>query len=275
MTGLTFKATHKALFAAFVLCFSTLLLSSCITLSKSSHRTRTYGYNKQLEDIREKNFSVLRTEMVMRGMSMDNPMYIRAFKSEMKLELWVKNSYRDEFELFRSYDICSKSGTLGPKEKEGDLQTPEGFYDVTQERLNPNSKYFLSFNIGYPNEYDRAHRHTGSALMIHGSCVSNGCLAMTDKNIAEIYLIIEQNFKYGHQSVPVHIFPFRMTDNNMATRRYSNWYHFWQDLKYGYDYFEEHHVPPQVLVKNKRYIVNSSPIQYASAYSAVVSLDTP
>ena len=264
MTELTLRALHKTLFITFVLCFAAPLLSGCITSGTSHKQASIPGYNKQLEKIRKKNFSVLRTEMVMRAMSMDNPMYIRAFKSEMKLELWVKNSYRNEFELFRTYDVCSKSGALGPKVKEGDLQTPEGFYDVTRERLNPNSKYFLSFNIGYPNQYDRANKRTGSALMIHGECVSKGCLAMTNKSIAEIYLIIEQNFKYGHKSIPVHIFPFRMTDQNMAARRYSNWHHFWKDIKQGYDYFEKNRVPPQISVRNKRYIVNSSPMQYAN-----------
>ncbi|MCK5385308.1 MAG: murein L,D-transpeptidase [Alphaproteobacteria bacterium] len=259
------KTTPYTLLKTFLLCFS-FLLCGCIT-SNNEPRSGTYGYNKQLENIREKNFSVLRTEMVMRGMSMDNPMYIRAFKSEMKLELWIKNSYRNEFELFRSYDICNKSGTLGPKLKEGDLQTPEGFYDVTQSRLNPNSKYFLSFNIGYPNKYDRSNGRTGSALMIHGSCVSNGCLAMSNKNIAEIYLIVEQNFKYGHKSIPIHIFPFRMTEDNMAMRRYSRWYPFWKNLKYAYDYFEERHLPPQVSIRNKRYIVNNKPRQYTNLYS--------
>ena len=264
MTELTLPATHKTLLITFVLCLIAPLLSGCITSGTSYKQANIHGYNRQLEKIREKNFSVLRTEMVMRAMSMDNPMYIRAFKSEMKLELWIKNSYHNEFKLFKTYDICSKSGALGPKIKEGDKQTPEGFYDVNLGRLNPNSKYFLSFNIGYPNQYDRAHKRTGSALMIHGECVSKGCLAMTNKSIAEIYLIIEQNFKYGHKSIPVHIFPFRMTDQNMAARRYSNWHHFWKDIKQGYDYFEKHRVPPQISVRNKRYIVNSSPMQYAS-----------
>ncbi len=214
------------------------------------------GVNKELEEIREKNFSVLRTEMVLKGLSMDNPMLIRAFKSEMKLELWVKSSYADQYDLFKTYDICSKSGTLGPKLKEGDLQTPEGFYSVTPDRLNPNSQYFLSFNIGYPNEYDRAHKRTGSLLMIHGSCVSEGCLAMTDRNIAEIYLIVEQNFKYGHKSIPIHIFPFRMTEENMRMRSLSQWYPFWRNLKEGYDYFERYYIPPEISVKNKRYAFN-------------------
>tara|TARA_R110001592_G_scaffold20926_9_gene84623 strand:+ start:9330 stop:10109 length:780 start_codon:yes stop_codon:yes gene_type:complete len=219
--------------------------------------------NAQLEEIREKNFSVLRTEMVVLGMSMDNPMLIRAFKNEMQLELWVKSSYHNQYELFKTYNICNKSGVLGPKLKEGDLQTPEGYYSVTQDRLNPNSNYFLSFNIGYPNAYDRAHKRTGSLLMIHGSCVSEGCLAMTDKSIAEIYLIVEQNFKYGHKSIPIEIFPFRMSKENMNLRRLSRWYPFWKNLKQGYDYFEYYHVPPEVSVHNQRYVFGRD-VDYAA-----------
>ena len=212
--------------------------------------------NQQLESLREKNFSVLRTEMVIKGMSMDNPMLIRAFKSEMKLELWVKSSYSNEYDLFKTYNVCSKSGVLGPKLKEGDKQTPEGFYNVTKDRLNPNSQYFLSFNIGYPNAYDRSHRRTGSLLMIHGNCVSLGCLAMTDKSIGEIYLIVEQNFKYGHKSIPIHIYPFRMTQDNMMARNKSRWYPFWENLKEGYDHFERYRTPAHATAKNGRYVFN-------------------
>ena len=225
-----------------------------LNLNNGNNGPSATQVNKQLEEIREKNFSVLRTEMVVRGMSMDNPMLIRAFKNEMKLELWVKSSYHDQYELFKTYNVCNKSGVLGPKLKEGDLQTPEGFYSVTEDRLNPNSKFFLSFNIGFPNAYDRAHKRTGSLLMIHGSCVSEGCLAMTDANIAEIYLIVEQNFKYGYKSIPIHIYPFRMTRENLLMRSLSRWYPFWLNLKQGYDYFEQYRVPPQVSVRNKRYV---------------------
>ncbi|MGH1403032.1 MAG: L,D-transpeptidase family protein [Alphaproteobacteria bacterium] len=212
--------------------------------------------NTRLEEMREKNFSTLRTEMVIKGMSMDNPMLIRAFKSEMQLELWVKSSYTNEYLLFRTYNICKKSGILGPKLKEGDKQTPEGFYNVTPHRLNPNSQYFLSFNIGFPNEYDRAHGRTGSHLMIHGECVSEGCLAMTNDYIGEIYLIVESNFKYGHQSIPIHIYPFRMTDTNMLMRNTSRWYPFWTELKTAHDYFERNKIPADVSVKEKHYVIN-------------------
>ncbi len=243
-----------------LLCMSALLFTGCVTTNPRRSTPAPPQFiphplpvNTKLEHIRKRNFSVLRTEMALKGLGMENPMLIRAFKSEMKLELWVKSAYSPEYELFKSYNICKKSGRLGPKLQEGDLQTPEGFYEVTEERLNPNSQYFLSFNIGYPNEYDRSHRRTGSLLMIHGSCVSEGCLAMTNRNIGEIYLIIENNFKYGHESIPIHIFPFRMTEENMAMRQASQWYPFWKNLKEGYDYFEKYRVPATVGVRNKKY----------------------
>ncbi len=195
-------------------------------------------------------------QMSDKGFNITSPMLIRAFKTEMKLELWIKNTYSNQYNLFKSYNICQKSGKLGPKEMEGDKQTPEGFYNVTQERLNPNSKYFLSFNIGFPNEYDKSLKRTGSNLMIHGNCLSVGCLAMKDNNIAEIYLILEQNFKSGNNSVPVHIYPFRMTDENMDLRKNYRWHSFWQNIKQGYDYFEKHHVPAHATAKNGNYVFN-------------------
>lgn len=235
--------------------------SGCTTQSQRAPAP-VYDYdpqtnvNNQLEQIRKDTYSVLRTEMVMAGMSMNNPMLIRAFKAEMQLELWVQSSYSSEYKLFKTYNICKKSGVLGPKLREGDKQTPEGFYKVTPYRLNPNSKYFLSFNIGYPNAYDKAHGRTGSHLMIHGECVSEGCLAMTNEYIGEIYLIVEHNFKYGHQSIPIHMYPFRLDEQNLNARKASKWYPFWNDLKKAYDYFEKHKMPAATSVRNGRYIIN-------------------
>ncbi len=198
----------------------------------------------------------IKSQMTYKSMSINNPMLIRAFKSEMKLELWVRNNQSKKYDLFKTYNVCKKSGSLGPKKKEGDLQTPEGFYNVNQGRLNPNSKYFLSFNIGYPNEYDRSHGRTGSNLMIHGDCVSAGCLAMTNESISEIYTIIEENFKSGNESIPVNIYPFRMTSENMAFRRLYKSYKFWKNLKQGYDFFEKHNIPAHATASNGRYVFN-------------------
>lgn len=229
-------------------------------MTSSRKYTRLRGYQSYaLQQIHEKNFSVIRTDMAMKGLSLGSPVMIRAFKEEMELEMWVKHAYKDEYRLYKTYPICKRSGSLGPKLAEGDLQTPEGFYGVTEERLNPNSKYFLSFNIGYPNEYDRSLGRTGSALMIHGNCVSEGCLAMTDANIGDIYLIVEKALEGGEEEIPIHIFPFRMTEENMARYASSEWMPFWKDLKKGYDYFEFMRQPPQVRVQELVYKVDDRP----------------
>lgn len=235
-----------------------LILNGCMSSAQHKRTKKNPYYSATLEHARKKNFSTIRTEMALKGLTLGSPLYIRAFKSEMEMEVWAQNPYTGTYKLFKTYPICSKSGTLGPKLKEGDLQTPEGFYDVTEERLNPNSQYYLSFNIGFPNKYDQAHKRTGSLLMIHGSCVSQGCLAMTDQNIGEIYLLVEQNFKHGIRSVPVHIFPFRMTQENMMLRNGSRWQPFWEQLKAGYDYFEEYNHPPLMSVRKKKYVVNGA-----------------
>jgi len=177
--------------------------------------------------------------------------FIRAFKSSKKLELWIKGD--STFKLFKTYDICYYSGNMGPKLKQGDLQSPEGFYFVKPKQLNPNSRFHLSFNIGYPNEFDRFHKRTGSAIMIHGSCVSIGCYAMTDSKIEEIYTLADAAFRNGQPFFQVHIFPFTMTDLNVKNHRFFKWYEFWKNLKPGFDYFEKYHLVPDVLVKNGKY----------------------
>ncbi|MDH5721973.1 MAG: murein L,D-transpeptidase [Alphaproteobacteria bacterium] len=240
------------------LIIAVLSLSACMSEPQYKRTKGKPYYSATLEHARKKNFSTIRTEMALKGLTLGSQLYIRAFKSEMEMEVWAQNPYTGTYKLFKTYPICNKSGVLGPKLKEGDLQTPEGFYDVTEDRMNPNSKYYLSFNIGFPNAYDKAHKRTGSLLMVHGSCVSQGCLAMTDQNIGEIYLLVEQNFKHGIESVPVHIFPFRMTHENMMLRNGSPWQPFWRDLKAGYDFFEEYNRPPVISIRNKKYVVNGA-----------------
>jgi len=185
------------------------------------------------------------------GADIGDHIFIRIFKLTAELEVWIKVGKR--YRLLHNYEICMQSGYLGPKLKEGDFQGPEGFYYTSKARLNPNSKYHLSFNIGYPNAYDRAYGRTGSALMIHGGCLSVGCFAMTDEKIEEIYELVEEALKGGQSIVRIHIFPFRMTDENMQKYRENKWYDFWLNLKDGYDYFEKHGVPPNVEVVDKKY----------------------
>ncbi len=190
------------------------------------------------------------------GGQIGDPIFIRIFKYTAELELWIK--VKDRYELLHTYEVCRQSGYLGPKLKEGDKQGPEGFYYVTKNRLNPNSKFHLSFNLGYPNTYDRVHKRTGSALMVHGNCVSIGCFAMTDEKIEEIYELVEKALGNGQKVVRVHIFPFRMTDTKMNRYRSNQWYGFWKNLKEGYDYFEEKGTPPNVEVEKKRYVFSKS-----------------
>ena len=186
------------------------------------------------------------------------PIYIRIFKEEKELELWVKEN--NSFTLFRRYPVCTYGyGSLGPKTRQGDGQAPEGFYYVKPDKLNPVSDFHLSFNLGYPNKYDRIHQRTGGALMVHGNCVSIGCYAMTDEKIEEIYAIADAALRNGQSFFRAHIFPFRMTDKNMQRHTNSKWYPFWQNLKEGYDFFEKKgNIPPNVEVQNRRYVFNLS-----------------
>ncbi len=184
--------------------------------------------------------------------ALGDPIFIRIFKETHELELWVQQA--GEYRLFKIYGICKLSGQLGPKLREGDAQSPEGFYMVGDRQLNPNSRFHLSFDIGYPNTYDRVHGRTGSALMIHGDCLSIGCFAMTDSRIEEIYILAQEALRNGQRHFDVHIFPFRMTAENMFRHRKSYWFSFWQNLKEGYDFFEENHFPPQVSVEAQRYV---------------------
>ncbi len=179
------------------------------------------------------------TQMLLgrKGMDQGAPIFVRIFKEESELEVWKA---RDDgrFYHFKTYPICNWSGDLGPKTEMGDRQAPEGFYTVSATQLNPNSQYYLAFNIGYPNAYDRSLRRTGQSLMVHGKCKSAGCYAMTDALIEEIYGLAREALKGGQESFQVHAFPFRMTEANMARFRSNPNYKFWRTLKQGYDFFE-------------------------------------
>ncbi|MFZ1991403.1 MAG: murein L,D-transpeptidase family protein [Alphaproteobacteria bacterium] len=198
----------------------------------------------------------LEPKLVAKGLKFGAPVYIAIYKSERMLDLWAQGA-DGKFELFKSYPICWMSGGLGPKVAEGDDQAPEGFYDVTADQLNPNSNYDVSINLGYPNAYDRAQHRTGSAIMIHGSCLSVGCYAMTDPSIEEIYALVYASLLGGETAVPVHIFPFRMTNANMADHASSPWYSFWTLLKAGYDDFTATGHPPRIDIASGQYVVTA------------------
>ena len=228
------------------------LVISCISFGQSkipsSSRSRNAIQRVQPD---------LKREFEEKNLNYSSPIFIRIFKESMELEIWVKSN--DKFALFKTYEICTYgSGTLGPKTRLGDGQAPEGFYFVTPQRLNPVSSFHLSFNIGYPNSYDRTHRRTGGNLMVHGSCVSIGCYAMTNAGIEEIYAIADAAFRNGQRFFRVHIFPFKMNKVNMEIHKESEWLEFWKNLKEGYDFFEKNKTPPNVEIGNNKYIFEPS-----------------
>lgn len=200
---------------------------------------------KMLSDIQEKN------------MDKESPILVRIFKEEAELEVW-KQTKDGQYALLKTYPICRWSGDLGPKKKEGDRQAPEGFYTITPGQMNPNSSYYLAFNTGFPNTYDRAMGYTGSELMVHGDCSSRGCYAMTDEQIQEIYALARESFFGGQKSFQLQAFPFRMTALNMAKHRNSPHFAFWKMLKEGYDHFEASRIEPKVAVCERRYVFDAA-----------------
>ncbi|MFI5407669.1 transcriptional regulator [Kaistia sp. UC242_56] len=195
----------------------------------------------------------LKAKMEQLNMDPKAPVYIRSFKETSEFEVW-KQRRDGTYGLLKTYDICKWSGKLGPKVREGDRQAPEGFYTVKPSQMNPNSRYYLSFNIGFPNAYDAAWNRTGNSLMVHGACSSAGCYSMTDESAGEIYWLARDAFIGGQRSFEVHLYPFRMTAENMAKHRNDPNMPFWQMLKDGNDHFEVTRKPPVVGVCEKRYV---------------------
>ena len=194
--------------------------------------------------------------MIEKDMDLQSPILIRLFKEEAELEVW-KQDRSGRFALLKTYPICRWSGDLGPKVREGDRQAPEGFYNITPAQMNPQSAYYLSFNTGYPNAYDRSLGHTGSELMVHGDCSSRGCYAMTDEQIAEIYSLGRESFFGGQKSFQFEAFPFRMTPVNMARHRNNPNMPFWKMIKVGYDHFEITRQEPKVDFCEKKYVFDA------------------
>jgi murein L,D-transpeptidase YafK len=198
----------------------------------------------------------LLAEMVSKNMDLQSPILVRLFKQEAELEVW-KQDRSGRFAILKTYPICRWSGDLGPKVREGDRQAPEGFYSITPAQMNPQSAYYLSFNTGFPNAYDRALGRSGSQLMVHGDCSSRGCYAMTDEQIAEIYSLGRESFFGGQRAFQFQALPFKMTPVNMAKHRNNPNMPFWKMIKEGYDDFEVTRQEPRVDFCEKRYVFNA------------------
>lgn len=189
-------------------------------------------------------------------MPIHSPILVRVFKQEAELEVW-KQDTSGRFQMLKTYPICRWSGDLGPKLREGDRQTPEGFYRVTPVQMNPHSNYYLAINTGFPNSFDKANSRDGSLLMIHGDCWSVGCFAMTDDQISEIYSLARDSFLGDRKSFQVQAYPFRMTPANLARHRNNPNFAFWKMLKIGNDHFETTHLEPKVDVCDRLYVFDA------------------
>jgi murein L,D-transpeptidase YafK len=173
----------------------------------------------------------------------DFHLFLRAFKKEERLEVWVKEKEKETFALLHTYDFCSSSGTLGPKRKEGDLQIPEGVYTINH--FNPQSKFYLSLGINYPNASDKIlsdGKRPGGSIYLHGNCVTVGCIPLTDDKIKELYVLAVEARNNGQEKIPIHIFPAKLSEAEFAALKKdfpANTLTFWENLKSVYNDFEK------------------------------------
>jgi len=178
--------------------------------------------------------------------------FVRVLKTEAKLELYAFKN--EKYELVKKYNVCEKSGVIGPKRFEGDLQVPEGFYHINH--FNPYSSYHLSLGVSYPNKSDKklkTKKRAGGAIYIHGDCVTIGCMPLTDDIIKEVYVILVDSIDKKQKRIPVHIFPCKMDKEycKKKMKKYPENKKFWDNIKLGYDYFEKNKKLPKVRVDKK------------------------
>ena len=235
-----------------------ILLGAGKIFAQQSFLENQKMFPKVGEAYREKE-ELLKKEFEKKGLTYPAKyIFIRSFKLDSEIEIWVKNNASDSFRLFKSYRVCTLSGKMGPKRKEGDRQVPEGFYYIND--FNPNSNYHLSLGINYPNYSDRIlsdQKNPGGEIYIHGNCITVGCIPLTDEFIDEVYVLAVNAKNAGQDFIPVHVFPVKF--NNQGSMNYLGTFtltdgsskQFWTELRSAYDYFEKHHKLPVVLVDAK------------------------
>lgn len=244
-----------------------ILILPVITLMLTAAFTGTPAFrteqkrNARVKAAYKEKWNSLKSLLTQKGIDTNKvQIFIRAFKKEGELELWAKHS-SGTYRLVKTYEICAASGNLGPKRREGDLQVPEGFYNINV--FNPYSAYHLSLGISYPNQSDRILGKKGSlggAIMIHGNCVTIGCIPLTDDKIREVYVLAVESKANGFD-IPVHIFPARLSEDGMKMLESDftdqKLIDFWKSLKTGYDFFEKNKKLPKVTVaKDGKYVVS-------------------
>lgn len=239
----------------------------------------TVEVSDRVVEVRRRVLPPLQAAVQARGLMVGAPVFLRSFKESFEIEVWLEPGPGQAFEHFRTYRTASWGpGSLGPKLKEGDLQSPEGFYAVGLGQLNPRSAYHLAFNVGYPNALDSSLGRTGSFIMVHGGEASIGCLAVTDESIEEIYLLVEAALRAGQSAVELHLFPFRPMPARLSRATDHPSIRFWQNLAEGYDFFERRRRPPRVFVESGRYGFRDEASSEAAASPVVegqISSDKP
>lgn len=236
----------RPLVSAFVLAVGALSLAGCQDDYRGSGSRHWAAMSPEIVGL-----------MSEKGMTKSDPVLIRSYKQEGELEVW-KKARDGKYALLKTFPICRWSGQLGPKIREGDRQAPEGYYPISPAQMNPNSSYHLSFDMGFPNAYDRQHGRSGKFLMVHGACSSAGCYSMTDQQVQDIYALVRDAQGGGQRTVQMQAYPFRMTAENLAKHRYNPNMPFWKNLKEGSDYFEVTHEEPRVTASSGRYAFNAS-----------------
>jgi murein L,D-transpeptidase YafK len=243
-------------FAAMLIAAISFSQSPFVSVQKASYRIP--NVQSRMEDSVKKQFEKQHLTWPPQAM------YIRSFKFDRQLEVWVKGDAKEAYKLFKVYKVCTQSGTTGPKRAEGDYQVPEGFYYINE--FNPNSNYHLALGLNYPNASDRILSDSlrpGSAIYIHGNCVSTGCIPLTDLPIEELYIIASTVKEQGEEFIPVHVFPVRYNvrksmdyltatiKNNPELKPFNT------NIKEVFDYFETKKQLPIIMVNRKgEYVYN-------------------
>ncbi len=210
----------------------------------------------------------IKKEFVERGLKWPMKyMFIRSFKYEKQMEIWVKSDVKEAYRLFKVYKVCATSGTFGPKRKEGDKQIPEGFYYINE--FNPNSNYHLALGLNYPNVSDAIlsdQNKPGGDIYIHGNCVTIGCIPLTDSLIEEVYYLATVAKEQGQDFIPVHIYPLRYDDPKAAeqfkskTKLRQEAQVFASQIRDAYEYFEDTHQLPAIMIgKGGNYVIAGDP----------------
>jgi len=236
-----------------ILLFAALL---CLSFTSGPFKKEQLKYPHVQAAYKEK-WALIKSKLTKAGVDTSHfEIFIRVFKQDAQLQVWARSKNSNGFKWIETYPICRSSGTLGPKRMEGDLQVPEGFYQVSV--FQPTSEFYLALQVSYPNSSDRIKSdkaHPGGDIMIHGNCVTIGCMPLTDDKIKEVYLMAIEARDNGQQLIPIHIFPTMLDDKGM------NWLKdnfkdpvkiaFWENLQTGYTYFETKKTIPKVGVDAK------------------------